>query len=157
MSSTSPKPTITELEANWNVHLAGLRAEQEARKKGMSTLDGITLLDAAVGGKIIGGILFPPIHAAFMLMMAQVEPLAANNPALDTEMGNMAALALILHSPDKAWPMLREGHAALFAVAVTEFAMQFDLADLKELTAWINEEMTKLNSKGEAAGKSPAE
>lgn len=150
------KPTISELEANWNIHLAGLRAEKEAREKGVTEDQASTLMDAAAGGRVVAGVLFPPITAAYMLMLNRVEELAKTEPVLGTEMGNLAALALILHSPEKAWALIRSGSPQLFADAVTEFAMLFTLAQLKELMSWVGEESKRLAEHGDDAGKPSA-
>lgn len=152
----SQKPTLTEIEANWNIHYAGLKAEQEARARGVTDDQAATLLDAGVGGRIVAGIQFPPIHAGYMLMMSSVEKMSKNEPVLATEMGHLAALAFILHSPERAWTMIKLGDAAFFADAITEFSMLFTLGQLKELMSWVGEEGRRLSEQGEDAGKPSA-
>lgn len=156
---TPAKPTITQLQANWQIHIAGIQAEKAAREQGAAPGEIATLLDAASGGIIVAGLVFPPIHSAFMLMLSKVEALTKTKPALATEMNNLAALALILHSPRQAWAMLRDSTAEaadLFEAAVIEFAMQLTLADLRALMAWVATEMERLKDQGENAGKPSA-
>lgn len=152
----SDKPVISEIEANWNIHLAGLRSEKEARAKGIPEGSGETLLDAAIGGRVIGGVLFPPIHAAFMLMMAKLEDLPEAR-LLRTEMDNMAAMGFILQCPKVAWPLLKAGEGKQLMDAVIEFSAEFTLPELKEIMAWVNEELARLNNQGAGAGKPAAE
>ena len=154
---TSGKPTITQLQANQLVFLAGVKAEQAAKEGGMPADDAGALLDAANGGIKVAGIVFPPIHGAFMLMMGRVQDFAEKRSMLGTEMGSVGALAFILKEPKLAWDMLREPDAALlFEETVTEFAMQFTLADLMKISEWIKREMARLNQKGDDAGKPAA-
>jgi len=151
---TSGKPTITQLEANQLIFLAGVKAEQEAKANGLAADDAATLLDAAGGGVTVAGITFPPIHGAFMLMMGRVADFAEKRGMLGTEMGNMGALALILKEPKLAWDMLRNADAALlFEETVTEFVMGFTLTELLKIGDWIKREMDRLNTKGDDAGK----
>lgn len=153
-TSSPTKPTITQLQANQLAFLAGVKAEQAAKEQGVAPDDAAALLDAATGGVKIAGITFPPIHAGFMLMMGRVEEFAEKRKMLGTEMGNMAALAFILKSPDLAWLMLRTPEAALlFEETVTEFAMAFTMGDLMLVGKWIEAEMTRLKSKGDEPGK----
>jgi len=156
MNDTPPtKPTITQLQANQLVFLAGVKAEQAARSHGTAPDDAAALLDAASGGVKIAGIVFPPIHGGFMLMMGRVNEFAESRKMLDTEMGNMAALAFILKNPELAWTMLKTADAALlFEETVTEFAMHFTLPDLLQIGKWIEAEMQRLKDKGDDAGKS---
>ena len=157
MSDAPTKPTITQLQANQLIFAAGVKAEQEARASGMAAEDSSTLLDAASGGVIIGGVTFPPIHGGFMLMMGRVAEFAEKRTMLGTEMGNMGALAFILKNPKLAWDMLRTADAALlFEETVTEFTMAFTLEQLMAVGDWIKREMERLNTKGEQAGKPPA-
>jgi len=152
--AANAKPTITQLEANQLVFLAGVKAEQEAKAGGLAAEDSATLLDAAGGGVTIASITFPPIHGAFMLMMGRVADFAEKRSMLGTEMGNMGALAFILKEPKLAWDMLRHADAALlFEETVTEFAMRFTFADLKLVGEWIEREMKRLSAKGDDAGK----
>lgn len=161
--TTQTKIPLSELEANWHTHLAGMRAEKAARERGTDEGAAEALLDAACGGKIIGGIKFPPIHAAFLMMMAKAQGIAQRNPdmacdMMSSDMGHLGALALILHSPELAWQIMKRPDAeTLFAEAVTEFAMQFDLIQLKEIVSWIMEDMDRLHRGGDAAGKPSAE
>lgn len=151
------KPTITQLQANQLVFIAGVKAEQAAREQGVAGEDAATLLDAASGGVKIAGVTFPPIHGGFMLMMGRVEEFAETRKMLGTEMGNMGALAFILKNPELAWSMLKTPEAALlFEETVTEFAMNFTLPDLMQIGKWIEKEMHRLKEKGEDAGKSSA-
>jgi hypothetical protein len=146
------KPTISELEANWHVHIAGIISEKKARSGGVSEADADTLLDAASGGRIIGGVKFPPISAGFMMLMAKANTIATKIPELansgmDTDLGHMGALGLIMHSPELSWTMMKQPNGErLFADAVIEFAMQFNLGDFKQLVEWIVEEMKRLQS-----------
>jgi hypothetical protein len=157
MTEPTPRPTITQLEANWQVHLAGMRAEAIARQQGVSEEEGSTLLDAAGGGCTIKGFKFPPVHGGFMLMLSRVEEFAKKKPILGSDMGNIAALAFILGCPEHAWAMLRNADAVdLFEEAVTEFAMQFNITDLKQIVAWTTKELQRLKETGDDAGKPPA-
>ncbi len=159
----SDKPTLSQLEANWHTHLAGLKAEKQARAQGMNPSDGEALLDAAAGGRIIGKVKFPPIHGGFMMMLAKANGIAKKMPemaneSMSTEMGHLGALALILHSPELAWSMMKQPEGEqLFADAVIEFAMQFTLPDLRSLIEWIAEDMQRLQRGGDSAGKPGAE
>lgn len=150
------KPTLSEVEVNWNIHFAGLKAEQEARAAGVTDDQASTLLDAAAGGRIVAGLRFPPIHAGYMLMMSRVERLAKTEPALASDMGNLASLAFILHSPELAWTMLKFGDAQFFADAITEFSTRFTLDQLKDLMSWVGEEGRRLAEHGDDAGKPSA-
>lgn len=144
------KPTISQLEANWHTHLAGILAEKKAREQGMNPADGEALLDAAAGGRIIAGITFPPISGGFMMLLAKANQIAAKMPELapdsmGTEVGHLGALALILHSPAMAWQLMKQaGGEQLFADAVIEFSLQFSLDDLRSLINWIAEDMARL-------------
>lgn len=150
----SGKPTITELQAKELIFRAGVAAEQAAGAQGISHGDAATLLDAASGGTRIAGIVFPPIHAAFMLMLGRVEEFAKERANLGTDFGNMAALAFVLKNPALAWEMLQNDEAAkLFEDTVTTFAMKFTLADLKEISNWVAKEMHRFSEKGETTGK----
>lgn len=159
----SNKIPLSQIEANWYAHVAGMKAEKEARERGSDEAANESLLDAACGGKVIGGLKFPPIHAGFLMMMAKAQGIAERNPEMASEMmgsdmGHLGALALILHSPELAWQMMRQPDAeTLFAEAVTEFAMQFKLSDLREIVLWITEDMAKMQKGGDAAGKPAAE
>jgi hypothetical protein len=157
------KPTLSQLEANWHTHLAGIKAEKKAREQGMNPSDGEALLDAAAGGRIIGGVPFPPITGGFMMLLSKANSIAKKIPemaedSMGTEMGHLGALALILHSPEMAWKLMKQaGGEQLFADAVIEFAMQFTLLDLRSLIDWIAEDMQRLQRGGDSAGKPPAE
>ena len=153
----SGKPTITQLQANQLVFLAGVKAEQEARAGGIAQDDSTALLDAGNGGVKIAGITFPPIHGGFMLMMSRVNEFATQRSSLATEMGSLGALAFILKEPRLAWDMLRNPDAALlFEETITEFAMGFTLADCRQIGDWIKREMDRLNQKGDEVGKPTA-
>ncbi len=148
------KPTITQLQANQLIFLAGAKAEAAAKEQGIAPDDAAALLDAASGGIKVAGMRFPPIHGAFMLMMSRVADFAETRQMLGTEMGHMGALAFILKAPQLAWEMLKTPEAALlFEETVTEFAMQFTLADLVKVGDWIKREMERLTTKGDDAGK----
>ena len=151
------KTPLPEIVANWNIHLAGLTAQKEARAKGITEGDSETLLNAAVGGKIIGGVTFPPIHAGFMLMMAKLAKMDKWTSLYTSELDNATALAFILQAPKIAWPLIREGHEDAFIEAVIEFSMEFSMGDIQEAFAWVNVEMDRLKAQGEAASKSKAE
>lgn len=147
--NTPARPTLTQLEANQLVFLAGVKAEREAKAQGLSAEDGATLLDAATGGVVIGGIKFPPIHGAFMLMLERAEEFAETRKALGSDFGNMASLAFILKDPELAWGMLRNPNAAeLFEDTVTSFALSLTLNELKEVADWIGREMKRFSSQG---------
>ncbi len=151
------KPALSEIEANWNIHYAGIRAEKAAREKGITEGDSENLLNAAAGGKIIGGVLFPPIHAGFMLMMAKLAKLEKWTALYTSELDNAAALAFILHAPKIAWPMIRDGHEDAFIEAVVDFATAFEITEMQQIMIWVTSEMGRLQTQGEAAGKPAAE
>jgi len=165
MSNTSStpaaeaRPEISQLEANRLAFLAGVAAEQEARARGIGDEEAATLLDAAAGGKIIGGILFPPIHPAFILMQDRLAAFAAKKPILNYPAADCAATAFILKNPKLAWEMLRtatDDVVEQFYLTITEFGMQFTTDDFKKLFAWVALEGQRMHSTGEDAGKSEA-
>jgi hypothetical protein len=150
MNSPS-KPTITELDANRLVFLAGVKAEKEAAAAGVSPDESSTLLNAGAGGRVIGGITFPPIHAAYQLMLHRVGELAEKRQALGSPMGSMAALAFLLKEPQLAWRLLQaEDGGQLFDETVTEFAMALTMKDLAKVAEWIKEESDRLNPADDA-------
>lgn len=159
----SAKAPLSEIEANWYTHLAGIQAEKEARELGVTQSDGESLLDAACGGRIIGGIKFPPIHGGFMMMLGKAQKIAEKYPemaneSMGTEMGHLGALAFILHAPELAWTMLKRPDCEpLFVEAVIELSMKFGLVQLREIVEWIAEDMSRLQRGGDSAGKPAAE
>lgn len=161
MNTAPSKPTITELQANQLVFLAGLKAEKDARAQGVSPQDAETLLNAGCGGKIIGGVLFPPIHAGFMLMLEQAQRHAERCPSLGRQQNSMVLMAYILKNPKEAYQLIRrreEAASELLEETITEFAAEFDLSHLAELSEWLESEMEKLNRHGKegAEKKLPA-
>jgi hypothetical protein len=145
------RPTLTQLEANQLVFLAGVKAEREAKAQGLSPEDGATLLDAASGGVVIGGLKFPPIHGAFMLMLERAEAFAEKRKVLKSDFGDMASLAFILKNPELAWGMLRnESAAELYEETVTSFALNLTLDDLKAVADWVGREMKRFSTPAEA-------
>lgn len=148
-----PKVTITELQANQLVFLAGVKAEQEAAKSGIAPEESSTLLRAAVGGKAIGGVVFPPIHAAFQMLVERVNDLTTQRRGLGSPMGQMAAMAFLLKEPEMAWQMIdAEDQGKLFEDTVIRFGLKLTLTDLKHVAEWIASEMKAL-SDDEPAGK----
>lgn len=149
------KPTLTELQANQLVFLAGVKAEKEAAAKGLSAEESASLLDAASGGRVIAGIVFPPIHAAYQLMLHRVSELAEKRQSLGSPMGSMGALAFLLKNPELAWQIIQaDDEGALFEKTVIEFAMHLTMADLAKVAAWIKEESDKLSP--DDAGNAPS-
>ena len=149
--NTPARPTLTQLEANQLVFLAGVKAERDAKAQGLSAEDGATLLDAASGGVIIGGLKFPPIHGAFMLMMDRAAAFAEKRRGLSSDFGDMASLAFILKNPELAWEMLRNDAAAeIYEETVTRFALHLSLDDLKSVADWVACEMKRFSSQAEA-------
>jgi hypothetical protein len=150
------KPTISQLEANRLAFLAGIAAEKEAKAKGVGDEDAATLLDAAVGGCVIAGILFPPIHPAFVLMQDRLEAFAKVKPIMNHPSADCAATAFMLKEPKLAWEMLKSKEAdavELFYETITEFGMEFTTADFQKLFAWVKLESERMQSGGEEAGK----
>lgn len=149
-------PEISQLEANRLAFLAGVAAEQEARARGVGESEAETLLDAAVGGTVIGGIVFPPIHPAFILMQDRLTAFAAKKPILNHPSADCAATAFILKNPKLAWDMLRvvsDEAVEQFYLTIVEFGMHFTTADFKALFAWVALESQRMQSGGEDAGK----
>ncbi len=164
MNDTTPdtnqaKPEISQLEANRLAFLAGVQAEQEARAKGIGEAEAATLMDAAVGGMVIAGILFPPIHPAFVLMQDRLATFAAQKPIMNHASADCASTAFMLKEPKLAWALLNdktEGAAERFYETIVEFGMRFTSKDFKQLFAWVALESERMNSGGEDAGKSSA-
>lgn len=149
------KPTLTELQANQLVFLAGVKAEQEAAAQGVSRDESASLLNAAAGGRVIAGMVFPPIHAAYQLMLHRVSEIAEKRQALGSPMGSMAALAFVLKSPELAWELIEaDDEGALLEKTVTRFSMGMTMADLAKVAAWIKEESDKLSP--DHAGNAPS-
>lgn len=154
-----PLPEISQLEANRLAFLAGVQAEKEARAKGIGEGEAETLLDAASGGIIIGGIEFPPIHPAFVLMQDRLAAFAAKKTILNNSAADCAATAFMLKNPKLAWDMLRtvtDDAVEQFYLTITEFGMSFTTDDFKKLFAWVALESQRMHSTGEDAGKSSA-
>lgn len=158
-SPETVKPVITQLEANRLAFLAGAAAEKEARAKGVSEGDAATLLDSAAGGVIIGGILFPPLHPAFVLMQDRMIKFAEKMPILNHPSADCAATAFILKEPKLAWQMLRSDAPEAveqWYLTVTEFGLNFTASDFKQLFEWVRLESQRMQQGGEDAGKSSA-
>lgn len=154
-----PLPEISQLEANRLAFLAGVQAEKEARAKGIGEGEAETLLDAASGGVIIGGIEFPPIHPAFVLMQDRLAAFAEKKKIMNHPSADCAATAFILKNPKLAWDMLRtvtDDAVEQFYLTIVEFGMSFTTDDFKKLFAWVALESQRMNSAGEDAGKSSA-
>jgi hypothetical protein len=153
------RPEISQLEANRLIFLAGIAAEKEAQAQGVASGDAATLLDAAVGGKIIAGIVFPPIHPAFILMQDKLQAFAKQKPIMNSSAADCAATAFMLKNPKLAWSMLSSKSpeaVEVFYETITEFGMEFSAEDFKALFAWVAEESARMQSGGEDAGKSAA-
>lgn len=150
------KPEISQLEANRRAFLAGVEAEKEARAQGVASADAETLLDAGAGGILIAGIVFPPIHPAFVLMQDRLAAFAKQKTILNHPSADCAATAFILKEPKLAWAMLksREPEAVeMFYETITDFGMQFSVQDFKKLFEWVALESSRMQSGGEDAGK----
>ena len=151
-----PKPEISQLEANRRAFLAGAAAEKEARARGIGEDEAATLLDAASGGMIIGGIEFPPIHPAFILMQDRLAAFAEQKKILNHPSADCAATAFMLKEPKLAWAMLKdstEGAVERFYETILEFGLHFSSADFKKLFEWVALEGQRMQSGGEDAGK----
>ena len=149
-------PEISQLEANRLAFLAGVAAEKEARAKGIGDGEAATLLDAACGGIVIAGVMFPPIHPAFVLMQDRLAAFAAKKPILNHAAADCAATAFLLKNPKLAWDMLRtvtDDAVEQFFLTITEFGLSFTTADFKKLFAWVSLESQRMHSTGEDAGK----
>ncbi|WP_395737464.1 hypothetical protein [Prosthecobacter sp.] len=158
-AAAETKPEISQLEANQRAFLAGIKAEQEARARGVASEDAATLLDAAVGGVVIAGIGFPPIHPAFILMQDRLAEFAKVKTILNHPSADCAATAFILKNPELAWNILKRKEpeaVELFYETVTEFGMSFTTADFKKLFEWVALENQRMLASGDAAGKSSA-
>jgi hypothetical protein len=149
-------PEISQLEANRLAFLAGVAGEKAARAQGIGAGEAATLLDAATGGILIAGIVFPPIHPAFILMQDRLSAFAAKKPILNHPSADCAATAFILKNPELAWSMLRRNDddaVEQFYLTITEFGLHFTTADFKELFAWVALESQRMQSGGDDAGK----
>jgi len=156
---TSPKPEISQLEANRQAFLAGVTAEREARARGVAAEDAATLLDAAAGGIVIAGITFPPLHPAFILMQDRLRLFAEKKQILNHPSADCAATAFILKDPVAAWAMLNSKAAdavEVFYETITEFGLTFTARDFKRLFEWVALESARMHNGGEDAGKSQA-
>lgn len=157
-NSTDTKPEISQLEANRRAFLAGVQAEREARAQGVAPDDAATLLDAASGGCLIAGVVFPPIHPAFVLMQDRLQFFAGRKSILGHPSADAASSAFILKNPQLAWQMLqRSDDEAIeqFYLAVTEFGMSFTTQDFKKLFEWVAQEGRRMLATGDDAEGKP--
>jgi hypothetical protein len=151
------KPVITKKEANWQVHVAGLKAGKETEGAGIDPATASHLLDAAAG-LTIAGVTFPPISAGFLMMLPLVEKLRTTCLSMSQEGGQLAALCFCLGQPDAAWQCLRQKDEGVsFEAASFAYANQFNLGELRTLAQWMTVQMAALNDAGEdpAPGKRP--
>lgn len=159
-TAPADKPVMTQREANWHTHMAGMRATSEAQRQGYDPEAAAALLDAGVAGRRIGAHVFPPVHAGFLLMLGLVNQVSETLPSLKSESASLMAIAFCLGDPERAWVLLRaEDGWAAFEQACFEFASQFTLADLKDIGRWIGQQMELLKDpepEDKPAGKSPA-
>lgn len=142
---TDPKPTITQREANWHVHKAGLEASQAAAAAGVTPEIAGQLLDAAAGLTVQGRngpINFPPITAAFMMLLPRLSKCRETCPSFANESGVLAATAYLLGDQEGAWQALRaDPSGGAFESAAFEFSSQFGLAALKQIGQWLTVQM----------------
>lgn len=154
----SQKPEITQKEANWQIHVAGLQASAQTEATGIDLATATHLLDAA-SGITVSGINFPPITAGFLMMLPLIEALRTKITSLSQEGGQLACLAFCLGEPSIAWQTLRkDDEGKTFELAAFDYAQQFSLSDLRQLARWMTSQMAALNDAGEdpAPGKPPA-
>jgi hypothetical protein len=129
---------MSQREANWHTHVAGQRAEEAARNAGIDTDTSSALLDAAAGGKQIGGVMFPPWHGSLSLMLAHLGELRSKLVILRDTTSEMMAIAYCLAEPDLAWSAIRKDDAGkAFEDAVFQFGRQFSVEQLREVMAWL--------------------
>ncbi len=151
----SQKPEITQKEANWQVHVAGIQASAQTEATGIDIATATHLLDAGVGIHL-KGVTFPPITAGFLMMLPLIEALRSKIVSLSQEGGQLACLAFCLGEPAVAWQTLRKDDGGkTFEAASFDYAQQFSLADLRALARWMTKQMADLNEAGEdpAPGK----
>ena len=148
--SPQGKPIISEAQANFHVHVEGMKAQEEARKTGTDPEAAKVLLNAVAGGIVIGPHTFPPITAGFILLLPMLTKACEQSATLNHESGQMMAMAYALVGPERCWKTLRSPDLAVkFDELVWEFAKDFTLEQLKELAAWIGTELQRMNGEAE--------
>ena len=174
-TENAAKPQMTQREANWHVHLAGMRASEQAEQLGTTPQDARALLNGAVGGKLVAGMKFPPIHGGFLLMLTFLGELKEKLTALKSDSGSLMAISYCLGMPDHAWESLQldDGGSGVITRALWRDGIVVALEGqslpapngavlaLKELGAWVAEQMAAMNAGDgdapEAEKKSPPE
>lgn len=145
-----PRPQMTRQDANFNVHVAGMRAAEEAEKTGVSPQQADALLDAAAGGRIIGGVKFPPIHASLLLLLPQLDGFKTHCPALASEAVSLMGIAYCVLKPAEARATIRAKDGEKFEEEMYAIAEHLTLPQLKELGEWIADQMKLLNGDADA-------
>ncbi len=152
--SDTPTETISRREANWYIHLAGQKAAAAARASG-EIPEADALLNSSVGLQVNGNT-FPPIPAAFLLLIPRIDKLIEKYESdLAQESGTVMLMAYLLVNPEQAWSKLRSINSPeameAFEAEVFEFSLKYDVADLGIVSRWIAAEMARLKSDATAA------
>ncbi len=153
--SGAEKPTLTTRQANWHVHATGMAAQAVAEQAGCDPSAAASLLSAG-SQMIIGGIAFPPIHAAYLLLLPAMNTLIEKDEMLNNEGFQLMAMAFSLAEPKRSWSLMRS-QSAEWPEAVFAFAERFTLGDLQKLGHWINGELGRMQDQAEVEGVGKSE
>lgn len=146
-------PRISELQANFHVHTEGVKAEAAARSQGYDPLAANVLLNAAAGGAMIGQMRLPPVTAGFVLMLEPINRACDKTIRLNSDYGNMMAMAYALHFPQQMWDLLAKQDGALLEETVWAFGSGISLPSLKQMAEFIFAEIARLKGDVEEAKK----
>lgn len=159
--SAPQKPEITERQAKWHVHTAGIQAQEEARAAGAAPEAMEAVMDAASGGRHIGRHVIPPVHAGLMIMLGRLDAMLQKLPHLNNANGQLAGITLGLLQPEKCWSLLSSGDAEGFEQCCWTIMKEFTLRELKQINDYVNAEIASLQGDAEEMEvepkKSPAD
>jgi len=142
------RPIITQRQANWHVHVEGVKAHTAAESSGVDPDTATSLLNA---GTVISGIQFPPITAAYVLLLPFMEAAVQGDERMQSEAFQLMAMAFALAEPKRTWALLNDKSSPqAWPDAVFSFSSVFNMPELKRLGEWINSELRRMQDEAES-------
>jgi len=155
------KPIMTQAEANWHAHVSGMAAREQAEKSGdpvakSAIFDGAASYTIAKVG--VGGTPLLPLTLGTFEVLQMVDSAhARENPdgkSMRVTLKEMALSALIFARPDWCYVCLKDASRKdEVDDAVMQFAFHLDAPTLREVNAFIEEEMREFFGEGASAKK----
>lgn len=134
------RPKLTKQQAEWAVHVAAIKARQEAAARGADPGAAAALLAAGTGERLaVAGLVLVPPSAGHLLLLDQVETLYA----AENKRPNSLVLSLCLATPADVWELVnRPGADAadrVYAIDSLGFALSLRLepGDIERIRDWL--------------------